>query len=111
MSIFYILAGTLHFIATDFYLKMMPPYVPYPKTMIYATGLAEIILGFGLLGKKTRRLSALGIIALLILVFPANVYAYVKNIDIFGLPRWVLFLRLPLQGVLIYWAYIYTKKD
>lgn len=111
MSIFYIIAGTLHFIATDFYLKLMPPYIPYHKAMVYISGLAEILLGFGLLGKKTRRISAWGIIALLVAVFPANIHAYVNNVDVFGLPRWALFLRLPLQGLLIYWAYIYTKKD
>lgn len=111
MSIFYIIAGTLHFIITDFYLKLMPPYIPYHKAMVYISGLAEILLGFGLLGKDTRKISAWGIIALLVAVFPANIHAYVNNVDVFGLPRWALLLRLPLQGLLIYWAYIYTKKD
>lgn len=110
MSIFYIITGTLHFVATDFYLRLMPPYIPYHKEMVYISGLAEIILGFGLVANKTRRLSAWGIIALLIAVFPANIHAYVNNVDVFGLPRWVLLLRLPFQGVLIYWAYIYTRK-
>lgn len=109
MSMFYILAGTSHFIITDFYLTVMPPYIPYHKLMVYASGLVEILLGFGLMSSKTRRLSAWGIIALLIAVFPANIHAYVNDIDVFGLPRWVILLRLPFQGVLIYWAYIYTR--
>ena len=109
MSIFYILGGTLHFIFTDFYLKMMPGYLPYHRELIYLSGLAEIILGFGLLNHNFMRLSAWGIIALLIAIFPANVNAYVEKIDL-GVPNWVLLARLPMQGVLIYWAYIYARK-
>ncbi len=110
MSIFYILAGTLHFIIPEFYLKLMPPYIPYHRFMVFFSGVAEILLGFGLLGKKTRSLSAWGIILFLIAVFPANIHAYVNNVDL-GVPLWVLLVRLPLQILLIYWAYIHTKKE
>lgn len=110
MSIFYILAGTLHFIIPEFYLKLMPPYIPYHKFMVFLSGIVEILLGFGLIGKKTRRMSAWGIILLLIAVFPANVHSYLNDVDL-GVPKWALLLRLPLQAVLAYWAYIHTKKD
>jgi uncharacterized membrane protein len=110
MSIFYILAGTLHFVMPGFYMKMMPSYIPFHHELIYVSGLAEIILGFGLLNHNFMRLSAWGIIALLVAVFPANVYAYTDKVDL-GVPQWVLLVRIPLQGVLIYWAYLYAKRN
>jgi uncharacterized membrane protein len=110
MSIFYILAGTLHFVMPKFYMKMMPSYIPFHHELIYVSGLAEIILGFGLLNHNFMRLSAWGIIALLVAVFPANVYAYTDKVDL-GVPQWVLLVRIPLQGVLIYWAYLYAKRN
>ena len=111
MSIFYILAGTLHFVIPDFYMKIMPDYIPYHREMIYLSGIAEIILVFGLLTRNLMRISAWGIIALLVAVFPANVYAYTNDALDLGVPKWALLLRLPLQGILVYWAYIYAKKD
>lgn len=109
MSIFYILAGSMHFIIPDFYLKMMPPYIPYHKELIYLSGLAEILLGFGLLNHHFTRLSAWGIIALLVAVFPANIHIYMEKVDL-GVPDWVLLVRLPIQGALIYWAYLFARK-
>lgn len=110
LAIFYILAGTMHFVIPEFYIKMMPPYVPMHNEMVFVSGLMEIILGFGIMGKKTMRYSAWGIIALLIAVFPANVHAYLTA-DGTDFPKWLLLIRLPLQFVLIYWAYLFTRKE
>ncbi|MFC3976836.1 hypothetical protein ACFOUP_10650 [Belliella kenyensis] len=66
----------------------------------------EIILGIGLLFEETKSLAAFGIIALLIAVFPANIYMYQKGAK--GIPKWALLLRLPMQFLLIAWAYVYT---
>jgi len=105
MSAVYILAGIMHFIKPKIYIRIIPPYFPNPAILNKIAGLAEIVLGFGLLFESTRSYAAFGIILLLIAVFPANLYMYQKKTK--GIPSWMLALRLPLQLVLIGWAYLY----
>lgn len=104
----FVVAGVGHIAATGFFARIVPPWLPYPHALVLASGAAEMLLGVLLLMPKTRRFAAWGLIALLIAVFPANIYMY-QNSDMFGLPRLVLLLRLPIQGALIAWAYRYTK--
>lgn len=111
MSAFYILAGLNHFRDPGFYLKMMPPYLPEPNLLIMLSGIAEIGLGLLLLFPSTRRLSAWGIILLLLAVFPANVYMYQMGGNHFGMSDIALAVRLPVQLALIAWAYVYTRKS
>lgn len=108
MAAIYILAGINHFRVPKLYLKTMPPVLPSPKTLNKITGLAEIILGVLLCIPATSAYAAWGIILLLIAIFPANVYMYIDKNASLGLPRWIRLLRLPLQILLIYWAYCYT---
>ncbi|MBW1656435.1 MULTISPECIES: DoxX family protein [Flavobacterium] len=107
MAMLYILAGINHFRKPGMYLKIIPPAFKNPKLINILSGAAEIILGILLILPFTRSFAAWGIIALLIAVFPANVYMLQNKKAGFGLPRWILFVRLPLQLVLIYWAYQY----
>lgn len=107
MSGVYMFAGLMHFIVPKFFKRIVPPYVPYPLLMVYVSGLAEIMFGAGLLFDSTRSLSALGIILLLIAVFPANLYMaqeFKRKKNKYTLAAYV---RLPLQLLLIYWAYLY----
>ena len=97
----------MHFVKPDFYLAIMPPWVPFHEAMVIVSGIAEIVLGVALLVPRTRRLAAWGLIALLVAVFPANIQALL-NARAQGLPELALWIRLPLQGALIYWAYRYT---
>ena len=106
MAALYVAAGVNHFINPRVYLKIMPPYLPAPTVLNYLSGAAEIILGVALLFPTARPWAAWGIIALLVAVFPANLYMYQHNT--FGIPAWVLLARLPLQLVLIAWAWWYT---
>ena len=106
----FVLAGIGHFLAPGVYLKIVPPYLPYPEALVLISGGFEALLGVCILIPRTSRLAAWGLIALLIAVFPANVFMY-QHADRFGIPAPWLLLRLPLQGLLIYWAYIYTKRD
>jgi len=106
MAIFYTTAGFMHFVKARLYIRIIPPYIPAPKLVNRIVGMAEMVLGLGLVFESTRSLAAYGIILLLIAVFPANLYMYQKENK--GLPRWLLLLRLPLQLVLIGWAYVYT---
>jgi uncharacterized membrane protein len=105
MAAFYASAGVLHFTATDFYLQIMPPYLPAHLELVWISGVAEIVLGLALLLPALRVWAAWGVIALLIAVFPANVYDVQEGIS--G-ASWI---RLPLQGVFILGAWWYTRSD
>lgn len=110
MAVMYIGAGTLHFLFTPTYLKIMPDYLPVPRDLVLLSGAAEILGGVGLLVPQTRRAAAWGIIALLIAVFPANLTMITDPGRFPSVPLWAAWLRLPLQLPLIYWAWIYTRK-
>jgi uncharacterized membrane protein len=105
-SIFYIVAGTLHFIRPEFYLKIMPPYILWHLAMVNLSGVCEMAGGIGLLIPPLRRFAAWGLVALLIAVFPANLYMATDPVatgtqSISPLIAWG---RLPLQGVFIWWV-------
>lgn len=110
LALFFVLAGTLHFIRTEFYLKIMPPYLPWHLELVYLSGFFEIALGLLLLVPRLSRLAAWGIIALLIAVFPANIYLY-QHQEIMPAPPLLHLLRLPLQAVFILWAFWHTRSD
>lgn len=110
MSAAYLLAGINHFIRPETYRRIMPPWVPAHDAMIFISGAAEIALGVLLLPKATRRSAAWGIVALLIAVFPANIYMAVDWTRNQHPALWVAYLRLPLQAVLIWWAWLYTER-
>jgi uncharacterized membrane protein len=105
-------AGIAHFVNPNFYLKIMPPYIPQHQLMVDLSGVAEILLGVMLMVPQLQRIAGWGLILLLIAVFPANIYAY-QHQDLFpGDPHPLLhLLRLPLQGLLILWAFWYTRPD
>jgi len=107
MSAFYVFAGAMHFVRPAFYLAIMPPFLPAHLFLVYLSGVAEIVLGLALWVPSLRRWAAYGIVALLIAVFPANVYMWLGDVAIDGkrVPGWGHAIRLPLQGVLIAWAY------
>lgn len=108
MAAIYILAGLNHFRVPWIYKKMIPPTLPLPKLLNIASGLAEFVLGVALCIPTISAYAAWGIIALLVAVFPANVYMYTNDKAAMGLPKWMRLLRLPLQLLLIYWAWLYT---
>ena len=106
----FLLGGLMHWLKPGVYLRIMPPYLPEPLALIYLSGVAEFVLGGLLLIPRTRRLAAWGLIALLIAVFPANLYMW-RHAAEFTIPAWALLARLPLQGLLIAWAWVYTRPD
>jgi uncharacterized membrane protein len=111
LALFFIFAGINHFQRTGFYLRMMPPYVPWHLAMVQISGVAEVVLGALLLMPAASRIAAWGLIALLIAVFPANLQMalHPETFPEFS-PR-ALWLRLPLQAVLIAWAWWCTEKN
>lgn len=108
MGSIYILAGIMHFVKPKFYLKIIPPYLPWHKAMNYISGAAEIILGIALFIPTYSTWAAWGIIALLIAVFPANIYHLTSAKPGRGLPIWLLYVRLPFQVIFIWWAWWHT---
>jgi uncharacterized membrane protein len=110
MSALLVLAGVYHFVNPDFYLRIMPPYLPWHLFLVYLTGVFEIGLGVLLAIPRFTRIAGFGIIALLIAIFPANIHM-AMNAELYpNISPIALWIRLPLQGVLIAWAYWYTQK-
>ncbi len=103
LGVGFVAAGFNHFIAPRFYLAIMPPGLPWPLELVYVSGVAEIMGGIGVLVPPTRRVAGWGLIALLIAVFPANLYAAFHGVG--AVPKWILWARLPLQFVFIAWVY------
>ena len=115
-AVFYMVAGFNHLVNPEFYLAIMPPNLPAPEWLNLVSGLAEIVLGVFLLEPRVRPFAAWGLVALLIAVFPANLYVATLNV---GMPsgepgtgdpllNWG---RLPLQVVFLAWAWWYTEDD
>ena len=114
MAAFYVFGGFNHLMNPDFYLALMPPGLPNPEWLNVLSGLAEIILGVYTLEPRTRVLAAWGIIALLIAVFPANIYAAFENVVAGGPgtgPGVAAYVRLPFQALFIVWAWWYTRPE
>ncbi len=110
MAAFYVIAGANHFIHPVFYKKIMPPWLPWHYFIIYLSGICEIVFGLLLLPKQTRKPAAWGIIALLVAVFPANIQMMLNFRQLHDPNLWIAILRLPLQILLIGWAYQSTKN-
>jgi uncharacterized membrane protein len=111
LAVLFLVAGSLHFVAPQVYLRIVPPYLPAPLALVYISGAAELLGGAGLLIPSMRRLAAWGLVALLVAVLPANIYmatAHLRAPGIMG-QSWAQWLRIPLQLPLIYWAFLYTR--
>jgi uncharacterized membrane protein len=107
----FIVASLPHFTSPERYLPMMPPFVPAPLAMIYVSGVAELLGGIGLLIPRTARPAAWGVVALLIAIFPANIYVAISGVNAAGLPSspWYTWSRLPFQIVFIWWVLAATR--
>jgi uncharacterized membrane protein len=110
MVVLYIAAGVYHFINPEFYLRIMPPWVPYPKEVIFISGVCELLFALLLLFSFTRRMGAWCIILLLVAVFPANIQMLLNYQHENNPLLWIAIVRLPLQIVLIGWAYQFARK-
>lgn len=112
MAAFYVMAGLNHFVRPDVYFPMMPSYLPAHRELIMLSGIAEVGLGIAVLVPMLRQWAAWGLVALLIAVFPANLHIAMHDVPLFGRSQgfgiwnWA---RLPLQALLIAWAWWYTR--
>lgn len=112
MSIAYAYVGVRHFIDPDFFLAIMPNYLTFHLEFVYLSGVAEVVLGLMLLSKKTRKTGSIGLIILLILVFPANIHLVQSELSqsILGVTKSQSIYRLPFQGLFILIAYWHSKN-
>ncbi len=104
-------SGVNHFLNPEFYLRMMPPYLPWHRELVYLSGVIEIVLGVMLVIPRFTKLAAWGIIALLVAIFPANLYMS-TNPQLFPefSPKGLL-IRLPFQALFIAWAFWFTRGE
>ena len=108
----FVVAGANHFRHPEFYLGMMPPALPWPQALNYISGVAEIMGGMGLLMAPTRRLAGWGLLALLLAVFPANIYVAIQgSMPWLNVSPLALWLRLPFQFVFMAWVWWVALRD
>jgi uncharacterized membrane protein len=111
MGVFYVFAGVNHFVNPDFYIGIMPDYLPWHAELVYLSGIGEMVCGVLVLIPRTRVLGAWLTIALLIAVFPANIHTAMHPEQYDFAPPIGHYIRLPFQAVFILWAYWYTRWD
>ena len=109
MTLFYIMAGTNHFINPDWYVRIVPPILPFKTAIVYISGILEIILGTLLIFPKRRFIASWGLILLLVAVYPANIYVALTNGEVMDTTPLIAWGRLPFQFVFIGLAYWHSK--
>lgn len=109
LGLLFVLGGLYHFVNPALYLRMMPPYLPWHLFLVYLSGFFEAAFGLLLFVPKYARLAAWGLVALLVAVFPANVQMALNPQLFPDIAPALLWLRLPLQVVLVAWAYLFTR--
>jgi uncharacterized membrane protein len=111
--LWFFIGGIAHFVFTEAEMRIVPPYIPGPWLAVIVSGVFELIGAAGLLWRPTRRLAGLGLTALTVAVTPAHIYM-LQQPELFGVPIWALWLRLPIQvGLLwlIWWSTLAPKRQ
>lgn len=107
MAVMYIFAGVMHFIAPKAYIKIMPKYFKHKALLVYASGVAEIVLGLALLYEPLKDFAIYGIVLMLLIFLTVHINMLKGKKEGMGIPKIILILRLPLQFLLIWWAIYY----
>ena len=98
--LWFAIGGVLHFVATDIEMRIVPPGIPWPRAVVLFSGACELLGAAGLLWLPTRRAAGVGLFLLTIAVTPAHIYM-LQQPELFGVPLWALWLRLPMQLALL----------
>ena len=98
--LWFAVGGVAHFVLTDAEMRIVPPFIPWPRAAVLVSGVFELLGAVGILIPITRRAAGIGLLLLTIAVTPANVYM-LQHADAFSVPRWALILRLPFQLALL----------
>lgn len=106
LAVLFVAAGVLHFVIPQAYARIVPPYLPAPLLLVYLSGVAEVAGGVGLLVERTRRAAGVGLVLLLLAVWPANLQMALdaRAGDASAVAETLLWLRLPLQLGMIAWV-------
>lgn len=109
----FIFTGVSHFLLPDTFMKLMPPFIPFPGVMVYISGVFEILGGIGLIISKTKKEASYGLILLLLAVYPANIYTALENIQLGGFMNYPAYqwFRVALQIPLIVWVWWTGKGE
>jgi uncharacterized membrane protein len=111
LAAFFVGSGVNHFVIPRAYEQIVPPVMRRrAKLLVQVSGVAEVAGGVGVLLPRTRRLSGLGLVALLAAVFPANLYMAREPEQFKRIPRLALYARLPLQPLMMMWALRATRR-
>ena len=111
--LWFFIGGIAHFAATSTEVRIVPPYIPWPRLVVLVSGVFELLGAAGLLYPPTRRAAGIGLFLLTIAVTPAHIFM-LQRPELFGVPYWALILRLPLQAallVLIAWSAIWPAPS
>ena len=111
--VWFFVGGIAHFVFTDAQMRIIPPYVPWPRATVLVSGVLEILGAVGLLWPPVRQIAAWGLFALTLAVTPANIYMLQQSALYPSVPYWALVVRLPLQAgllVLIAWIALCTRR-
>jgi uncharacterized membrane protein len=112
LGLLFFFTGSGHFLQTEAMAQMLPPWVPAPVALVYLSGVLEFALAIGFLIPETRRSAGWMAAAVLVLFFPANIYAALNHIPMGG-HAWgpvYLLVRAPLQLAILLWAYWFTLR-
>jgi uncharacterized membrane protein len=104
--VWFFIGGIMHFVATDTEATIVPPYIPWPVAAVLVSGVFELLGAFGLLLPSTRKAAGIGLFLLTLAVTPAHIYM-LQQPQLFNVPLWALWLRLPIQVALlalIWWS-------
>ncbi|WP_373056840.1 MauE/DoxX family redox-associated membrane protein [Zunongwangia sp. H14] len=109
MAVLFILAGANHFFKPKMYMRIMPPYLPAHRLLVYVSGIVEILLGIFLCFEYTKNIAIYLLILMLMVFMMVHFYMLSSEKAGAGIPKWLLILRIPLQFALIWWAWYYLK--
>ena len=98
--VWFFVGGIAHFAVTETEMRIVPPYIPWPRAAVLITGLLELLGAAGLLWRPTRRAAGIGLFLLTVAVTPARFYM-LQRPELFGVPYWALVARLPVQAALL----------
>jgi uncharacterized membrane protein len=98
--LWFMIGGVAHFTLTELEMRIVPPWIPWPRAAVLISGVFELLGAVGILIPLTRRAAGVGLFLLTIAVTPANVYM-LQHAELFHVPRWALIVRLPFQAVLL----------
>ncbi len=109
--VFYVFAGVRHFVDPGFYIRMMPPYLPLHRELVYLSGVIEIVLGVLAAVPRFRKPAAWAVIAMLLAFMPVHIHMALNPEQYPEVPPAGLWIRIPLQGLFILWAWWFTRPD